>query len=439
MLCMNMVRRFQPIRLLKDFCSLPFQGAERDEESWMHLICTTKFPTSLGMTRFGGVRQQPARGCSALRGAKLILALLLAAASVSLLPSCSGNRVEGNGIKSPAARPAAPVRVAEVKQMAVPVEIRVIGTGEAYSTISVKSMVQGEVQQVYFREGEYVKKGSLLFTIDPRPFQAALDQARANLARDKAQLQNAAAQDKRYTQLFREGIVSQDQYDQFHSNAAALAAAVRADEAAVESAEVQLSYCTIRCPIDGLTGALQIDPGNLVKANDVPMVVINQINPIYVDFSVPQQYLPQIREYQARRPLRVEAIIPSEPNHPEWGTLTFINNTVDANTGTILLKGTFPNPQRRLWPGQYVNVVLNLAMQSNAIVAPSPAIQTGKNGQFAYVVTAQHTVEYRPVSTGSTYQGYTVIEKGLSPGETVVTDGQLLLYPGAKVEIKKSL
>lgn len=323
--------------------------------------------------------------------------------------------------------------------MTVPVQIQVIGTGEAYSTVSVKSLVQGEVQRAYFHQGQYVRKGDVLFAIDPTPFKAALAQAQANLAKDEAQLQYATMQDQRYTELYKEGIVSQDQYNQFQSNARAYQAAVRSDQAGVESAQIQLGYCIIRSPLDGLTGALQVDPGNLVKVNDVPMVVINQIKPIYVDFSVPQQYLPQIKEFQARRPLRVEAIIPHEPNHPEWGTLTFINNTVDTSTGTILLKGTFPNPERRLWPGEYVNVILNLSAQSNAVVAPEPAVQTGEKGTYVYVVTPEHTAAYQPVKTGSTYEGYTVIEQGLKPGETVVTDGQLTLYPGAKVEIKTTL
>lgn len=364
------------------------------------------------------------------------IAILLA--GLILLPGCSSKPVEGNAVKS-GARPAVPVRVGEVKQMNIPVQIQAIGSGESYSTVSVKSLVAGEVQRVYFRQGQYVKRGDLLFTIDPRPFQAALAQAQANLARDKAQLQNAAAQYKRYSELFKEGIVSQDQYDQFHSNAAALSASVRADEAAIESAQVQLGYCTIRSPLDGLTGALQVDQGNLVKANDVPMVVINQIEPIYVNFSVPQQYLQQIKEHQARKQLRVQAVVPSEPDKPEWGVLTFINNTVDTNTGTILLKGTFANRQHRLWPGAYVNVTMDLTVQSNVVAAPAPAVQAGKDGHYVYVMQQGNTVEYRPVTVGLNYEGYTVIEKGLKPGETVITDGQLLLYPGAKVEVKTSL
>ncbi|MGH9455291.1 MAG: efflux RND transporter periplasmic adaptor subunit, partial [Terriglobia bacterium] len=321
----------------------------------------------------------------------------------------------------------------------VPVEINVIGSGEAYLTVNVKSLVQGEVQRVYFKDGQFVRQGDTLFSIDPAPFQAALAQAKANLAHDQAQADYAKSQDTRYTALYQSGIVSQDQYDQFRNNYAALAAAVEADQAAIDNAKLNLGYCTIRSPIDGKTGAVQIVAGNLVKVNDVPMVVINQINPIYVNFSVPQQYLPQIKQYEARRPLRVEAILPHQPDKPEWGTLTFINNTVDVNTGTILLKGTFPNAQRRLWPGEFVNVVLNLSVQSNAVVAPSTAIQTGQQGHYVYVVGGDHKAQLRPVTAGSVYKDKTVIEKGLKPGETVVTDGQLLLYPGATVMVKSSL
>ncbi|MDE3181198.1 MAG: efflux RND transporter periplasmic adaptor subunit [Acidobacteriota bacterium] len=366
----------------------------------------------------------------------LCLGMLLAA--LAFLPACSTNSASGDSAK-PAARPLVPVTVGTVRQENIPVEIDVIGTGQAYSTVSIKSLVQGEVQKVYFRQGQYVHRGQLLYSIDSAPFEAALAQAKANLAKDKAQLQFAQAQSQRYTDLFKQGIVSQDQYDQFHSSAAQTAATVSADEAAVQNATIQLGYCTIRSPLDGLTGALQVDQGNLVKVNDVAMVVINQIEPIYINFSVPQQYLQPIKDEQAKRQLRVQAVIPHEPDEPEWGKLTFINNTVDASTGTIMLKGTFPNPHRRLWPGQFVNIVLDLSEQPNAVVAPSPAVQTGQSGHYVYVVDSNNSVAYKPVTIGANYKGDTVIEKGLQPGETVVTDGQLLLYPGAKVVVKPGL
>ncbi|MGH9397815.1 MAG: efflux RND transporter periplasmic adaptor subunit [Terriglobia bacterium] len=372
--------------------------------------------------------------CGRAKGLYLMLALV----SIAFLPGCSSKSAAGDAIK-PVARPPVPVMVGTVTQENVPVEINVIGAGQAYSTVSIKSLVQGQVQRVYFRQGQYVKKGQLLYSIDPAPFEAALAQAQATLAKDKAQLQFAQAQNQRYTDLYKQGIVSKDQYDQYHSTAAQIEAAMRADQAAVDNAKIQLGYCTIRSPLDGLTGALQVDQGNLVKVNDVAMVIINQIEPIYVNFSAPQQYLQEIKEEQAKGRLRVEAVIPHEPGQPEWGTLTFINNTVDATTGTILLKGTFSNPRRRLWPGEFVNVTLNLSQQPNAVVAPSTAVQTGQKGQYVYVVSSNHTVAYQPVTVGSVYKANTVIEKGLQPGETVVTDGQMLLYPGAKVLVKTGL
>lgn len=364
--------------------------------------------------------------------------LVVVLAGIMFLPACA-SKTDADASAKPAGRPPVPVLVGTVTQATVPVSLNVIGTGEAYSTVSIKSLVQGEVQRVYFRQGQYVRQGQLLFSIDPTPFEAVLEQAQASLAKDQAQLQFAQAQDQRNTDLFKQGIVSRDQYDQYRAAAAQSAAAVRADEAAVQTAKIQLGYCSIRSPLDGLTGALQVDPGNLVKVNDVAMVVINQIEPIYVDFSVPQQHLQEIKDKQARRPLRVEAIIPHEPNNPEWGTLTFINNTVDASTGTILLKGTFPNARHRLWPGEFVNVVLDVSSHDNAVLAPSPAVQTGQKGNYVYVVNPDHTVKYQPVTVGSVYKGDTVIQSGLQPGQTVVTDGQLLLYPGARIMVKTGL
>lgn len=357
------------------------------------------------------------------------------AVGLLLLSACTAKRVQGDAAQARQSM-AIPVMVAKVEQRTVPIELHVIGNGEAYSTVNVKSLVQGEVQHVNFVDGQDVKKGDALFAIDPGPFQAALAQAQANLARDQAQERNAQAQEQRNTELFKSGIISTDQYDQFRTNAQALQAAVKADEAAVENARLQLGYCTIRSPLDGRTGAVLINQGNLVKANDVPMVVINQVNPIYVDFSIPQQYLAQVKAYSARGSLRVQATVAGHENEPEWGTLSFINNSVDTTTGTILLKGTFQNQNRRLWPGQYVNVTLRLSAVANATVAPSQAIQTGQQSQYVFVVKPDLTAELRPVTTGVSYQGFTVVEKGLQPGETVVTDGQLMLAPGARVEVK---
>ncbi|MFB3924386.1 MAG: efflux RND transporter periplasmic adaptor subunit [Terriglobia bacterium] len=329
-----------------------------------------------------------------------------------------------------------PVTVAPVIQKTVPVEITAIGNVEAYSTVSVKAQVAGTIEQASFQEGQDVRKGDLLFTLDARPFQATLNQLEANLARDQAQLENATAQSARNAKLFEAGIVSKDQYDTYRTSADALAAAVRADKAAIEKARIDLDYCTIRSPIDGRTGSLLVHPGNIVKENDTVLVVINQVTPIYVSFAVPEQQLAEIRRRMGSGSLAITASIPEGGSTIEEGALSFVDNSVDQATGTIRLKGTFRNPAHRLWPGQFVNVALKLATQSGAIVVPSQAVQTGQSGFYAYVVKADHSAEIRPVVPGNQVGGETVIQKGLQPGESVVTDGQLRLYPGAKVEIK---
>jgi membrane fusion protein, multidrug efflux system len=318
----------------------------------------------------------------------------------------------------------------------MPVQVNAIGNVQAYSTVTVKSLVDGEIQQTFFTEGQDVRKGDMLFSIDPRPFQAALHQTEANLARDQAQAQYAKTEAKRYTELEKEGIVSQIQFEQFTSNAQALDAAVRADEAAVENAKIRLSYCSIASPIDGRTGSLLVHPGNLVKTNDTSLVVINQVTPIYVDFSVPEQYLAQIKQHQAQGKLRVLAYPSDNKTAASTGMLSFINNSVDASTGTIELKGTFANGDRRLWPGQFVNVVLDLTVQRNATVVPSQAVQNSERGQYVYVIKPDNTADFRLVTVGNTLEGFTIVDKGVNPGETVVTNGQLRLYPGAKVSLK---
>jgi multidrug efflux system membrane fusion protein len=332
-----------------------------------------------------------------------------------------------------------PVTSAIVIQKAVPVQLRAIGNVEAYSTISVKSQIEGVLIRVHFKEGQYVNKGDILFTIDPRPYEAALKQAEANLAKDNAQLENAQKEVSRYEDLVKKGYVAQEQYDQIRTNAAALEATVNADKALVENARLQLKYCFIYSPITGRTGNLIANQGNLIKANaDNPMVTINQIQPIYVTFSVPEQYLNEIKKYMAAGKLNVEAFISKEDVMPEQGVLTFIDNTVDMATGTIKLKGTFANKGKRLWPGQFVNVLLTLTMQPDAIVIPSQAVQAGQSGVYVFVIKSDLTVESRPVVVDRSLDGESVIEKGLQPGEKVVTDGQLRLVPGAKVEIKTS-
>jgi multidrug efflux system membrane fusion protein len=350
--------------------------------------------------------------------------------SMFFLPACSEK-------EKPKPKPPVPVMAATVVQKTVPVQIRVIGNVEAYNTVSIKAQVNGMLEKVLFSEGQDVKKGQLLFTIDKRSFAAALSQARAAMARDTAQEKYAREQARRYGELLKDGIVTQDQYDQLRSNADALAESVRADRAAVDNAAVQLSYCSIRSPIDGRTGNLMVQQGNLVKANDVPVLVtINQVNPIYVTFSIPEKNLAEIKKYMAAGNLRVEAFVPNDSGPAEQGELSFLDNAVDTATGTIKIKGTFANKGRRLWPGQFVNVALTLTNIPNAVVVPTQAIQTGQEGQYIFVVKPDHTVESRPVTAGESLDGETVIAKGVNSGDTVVTDGQLNLAPGSRVEIK---
>ena len=358
------------------------------------------------------------------------LALL---AGVLFLSGCSN--------KQAAAPPPAPVpvRVARVALKTVPVELRAIGSVEALSTVSIKSKVAGELTAVHFREGQDVHKGDLLFEIDRRPFQVALEQVEAALARDQARLSNARLQASRYAKLYQEGVASREQADQTRTDLESLEATVRADQAAIDKAKLDLSYCNIFAPGDGRTGSLLVNEGNLVKANDDPaLVILNQFTPIYVSFAVPERNLADIKRFLAVGRLPVVAQIAAD-QQPETGSLSFLDNSVDSATGTIRLKGTFANPSRRLWPGQFVNVVLRLSEQPNAVVVPSEALQTGQAGQFVFVVKNENVVESRPVSIGRSVQGITIVEKGLAPGEVVVTDGQLRLVPGAKIQIKEAL
>jgi multidrug efflux system membrane fusion protein len=332
--------------------------------------------------------------------------------------------------------PAVPVRVAKAELRTVPVQVTAIGNVEAYATVSIKPLVSGALESIHFNEGQDVRKGDLLFMIDRKPFEAALAQAQANMARDMATAKNTRVEANRYANLFAQGVVSREQTDQATSNAEAAEAAVHADQAVVDYEKLNLDYCTIRSPIDGRTGSFQVKPGNLVKANDVPiLIVINQISPIYLDFSVPEQFLADIKKYMAQSTLRVQATIPNDPGGPEIGTVTFVDNTVDSSTATIRLKATFTNQNRRLWPGQFVNTVLTLTAISNATVVPSQALQTGQNGQFVFVIHDDGTAESRPVATSRSINGFTVIEKGVQAGETIVTDGQLRLIPGVKVTV----
>ena len=334
-------------------------------------------------------------------------------------------------------REAVPVLIATATQKTMPLQIRAVGNVEAYSTVSVKSQVTGVLTQAHFKEGQDVKKGQLLFTIDPRPFEAALKQAEANLSRDNAQLQNSREQARRYAELVKKQYVSQEQYDQIRANADAAEAVVQADQAAVENAKVQLSYCYIFSPIDGQVGTLLVNEGNLVRVNDAtPLVVINQITPINVTFSVPEQNLADIRRHMAAGSLKVAAQFQSDEGRPEQGNLAFVDNAVDRTTGTIKLKAEFKNPERRLWPGQFINVALTLSTQSDAVVVPAEAVQVGQEGQHVFVIKPDNSVEVRPVVVARTNEGEAVIAQGLQPGEQIVREGQFLLGPGSRVEIK---
>ncbi len=336
-------------------------------------------------------------------------------------------------------RDAVPVLAAKAVQKTVYDSIRAIGRVEAFSTVDVKAQINGQVMQVHFRQGQDVKQGDLLFTIDPRPFEAALQQAQANLAKDRAQYRQAAADEQRYSTLLRENVGSRQQYDQVEATAASLSASMQADEAAVQTARLNLEYTEIRAPIDGRTGDLLVHAGNLVKPDaDTAMVVINQVHPVYVDFAIPEEKLPAVREFMADNKLVVNGSLPNQQG-VETGELAFVDNTVDSKTGTINLKGQFTNTNGRLWPGEFVNTTLVLRELPGAILVPSQAVQTGQQGSFVFVVQPDMKAALRPVVIGESIDSQTVVTSGLKPGETVVTDGQLKLIPGATVTIKTGL
>ena len=330
--------------------------------------------------------------------------------------------------------------VATAAETTVPVEIRNIGSVDPYATVGIKSRLAGQLVQVNFQEGQDVKAGDLLFVIDPRPYEGALKQAEANLEKDKALAGKAQSDLTRYAELIKKQFVSQQDYDQAKATAESLGATVHADEVAVQNARLNLSYCYIKAPISGRTGSLLANQGNMIKDNaDTPMVVINQIQPIYVTFSVPEKNLPTLKQFMAHEKVRVKAIIPADPEQQEEGVLTFINNTVDQTTGTIQSKATFANLSKRLWPGLFVNVVVKLTEEPNVILVPSQAIQTGQQGQFVWVVNPDMSAEPRAVEVERSINSDVIVKTGLKPGDKVVTDGQLRLVKGAKVEIKSKL
>ncbi len=369
---------------------------------------------------------------------KIVKGLLLAL-GVLLLPgllACSENKTNASKARKDRA---VPVTVSTVEEITIPLQLTAIGNVEAYSTVAVKSRVTGELKQVHFREGQDVTQGALLFTIDRIPYEVDLKRAQANLAQHEALAQKAESDLKRYSELIQKDYISREQYDQARTNLESLKAQIKADQASVDAARLQVSYCLIRAPISGRTGALLVTQGNMVKVNDDTknMVVINQIQPVYISFSLPEQSLSDLKKYSISRKLKIKAFISSEAEHPEEGLLTFIDNTVDRATGTFRVKGTFPNKGKNLWPGQFINVVLSLASQPNTIVVPSEAVQTGMEGQYVFVIKSDQKAEHRPVEVIRNIDGLAVIGKGLKAGEIVVTDGQFQLVSGTKVQIKK--
>jgi multidrug efflux system membrane fusion protein len=390
---------------------------------------------------------------------------------------------------------ALPITIATVDQKSVPVEINVIGTVQPFQTVAMKSQVVGQLMKVHFKQGDFVKKGDLLFTIDARSATAQVDQAKAVEAKDRAQVRQAQAnvfkdaalikqaeavlakdrsslalarkEEKRYATLVEQGVVSHEQFDQQKTTEETMESTVaadeallgsakasmqadqaltsslesqrQADEAAASNSQVYLSYTNIRSPIDGRTGSLNIHEGNLIKDNDVTSLIsIDQISPIYVNFAVPEQYLGELTRYNSAAALKVTATIEGS-GHPENGVVSFIDNAVDSSTGTINLKATFENKDKQLWPGQFVNVMVVLKDEPNTLLVPSQAVQSGQDGQFVFVVKFDSTVEQRTVKMTRTVNGFAVIKQGLHKGETIVTDGQMQLTPGCLVEPKKSI
>jgi len=370
-----------------------------------------------------------------------VFGMILMAGAVAAV-ACSGGeavstRPPAGGRGGGANAPAVPVTTAVAVQKSVPLSVQGIGTVIAASTVTVRAQVTGELTSVNFLEGDEVQEGQVIVTIDKRPLEAALQQMQAALDRDVAQAANARSQATRYQDLLKRGIATKEQVDQIMTNAAALDATVELDKANVENAKVQLQYATIRAPLTGKTGLLQVHPGNLVRATDTtPIVTINKITPVYVSFSVPEAMLPDLKRYMARGKLAVTALPPNDQGAPAEGLINFIDNAVDPTTGQIKVKGTFPNTDRHLWPGQFVNVSVTLSTEPNAIVVPSLAVQTGQQGTYVFVVKSDQTVDLRPVTVERTAGDQSVIKTGVKPGETVVTDGQLRLNPGTRVSIK---
>jgi membrane fusion protein, multidrug efflux system len=338
--------------------------------------------------------------------------------------------------KAPKGPPAVPVTVAAAESQTVPVRLQAIGNVEPHLTVAIKARVDGEIVAVNFKEGQEVRKNQVLFRIDSRPYVAALRQAEANALRDAAARDHALAQEKRYQELLQKNFISKDAYAQFRTNAQTADAVAKASEAALQSARLNVEYCTIASPIDGVPGRVLLQAGNLVKANDVnPLVVINEVRPIYVNFGVPEQQLAPVRDYMEKGPLTVEATIAGAKTRTVSGRLIFVDNAVDPSTGTIRMRAEYPNEDATLWPGQFVNVSIRLYDEANAILIPAGALQTAQEGQFVYVIGKDNAAQVRKITVERT-EGDRAVVKGLAKGELVVTRGALRLAPGMKVQVR---
>jgi len=367
----------------------------------------------------------------------LASALLAAAATIVLAGYYTSDFRAKEARKAPKGPPAVPVTVAAAAQQSVPIRVSAIGNVEAFLTVALKARVDGQIVAVNFREGQPVAKGDVLFRIDPRPYEAALRQAEANALRDRAAREQARSQAKRYQELLDKNFISKEAYAQIRTNAETAEATAKASQAALENTRLNLEYCTIHSPLDGYVGKVLLQAGNMVRANDVnPLVVINQVRPIYVNFAVPEQNLPAVRKYQGQSPLRVD-VVPTDPTTPSaTGQLIFIDNAVDPSTGTIRLRAQFENVDATLWPGQFVNVSVQLYEKPDAIIVPSAALQTGPQGVYVYVIGDDSLADLRKVIVERT-EGERAIVSGLKKGERVVTRGQLRLGPKTRVQIAK--
>lgn len=340
-----------------------------------------------------------------------------------------------------AQRPAAspiPVVPATVAEEDVPIYLDGLGTVQAYNSVLVRARVEGELVKVAFTEGQEVKEGEVLAQIDPRPYEAQLAQAKAKKAQDEAQLANARRELARYTELRKNNYATQQQLDQFQAQVGQLEAAIRGDQAAIDSAELLLGYTTITAPISGRVGMRRVDQGNIIRANDPDgLVTITQMKPISIVFTLPEHALPRVVEASAAGPLEVIALDRDNATELGRGTLAVIDNQIDQTTGTVKLKATFANEQLRLWPGQFVNVRLHLATRKNGIVVPAEVVQRGPKGAFAFVIGEGNRVEVRPVTVAQIEGGKALIDEGLAPGERVVVEGQSRLQPGSEVVVRE--